>query len=87
MRIKFPSIAEARDHFLTALILVLSLLLLTARHQDGIHKLRKVSITFFSYLEEPLSDFRSFREALKTNQYLRRQNVLLSDKLSRLRSA
>ncbi len=87
MRFNFPTISEARDHFLTALILVLSLVLMFARHQEGIQKLRKVSITFFSYLEEPLSDVRTFREALQTNQYLRRQNVLLLDKLSRLRSA
>lgn len=87
MRINLPSISEARDHFITALILVLSLGLLIARHQEGLQKLRQVSITIFSYMEKPLSDFRQFREALQTNQYLRRQNVLLLDKLSRLRSA
>jgi len=67
--------------------MVLSLALMVGRHQDGINNLRKISITLFSYLEEPLSNIRIYREALRTNKYLRRQNVMLLDKLSRLRSA
>lgn len=60
---------------------------MAGRYQGGIDNLRKVSITFFSYLEEPLSNIRVYRQALKTNTYLRKQNVLLLDELSRLRAA
>ncbi len=49
--------------------------------------MRKVSVTFLSYLEQPLANIRIYRQALKTNTYLQRQNVLLQDELSRLRSA
>lgn len=87
MRFRFPRIADAKDHILTAIFLVLSLALMVGRYQDGINNLRKFSITLFSYLEEPLSNIRIYREALRTNKYLRRQNVMLLDKLSRLRSA
>jgi len=61
--------------------------LMAGRYQGGINNLRKASITLFSYLEEPLSNIRVYRQALKTNTYLRKQNVLLLDELSRLRAA
>ncbi len=87
MRFRLPRITDAKDHLLTALLLVLSLVLMFGRHQGGIDNLRKVSITLFSYLEEPLSNIRVYRQALKTNTYLRKQNILLLDELSRMRAA
>lgn len=87
MRFRLPRIADAKDHILAAVLLVMASALMIGRHQGGIDNLRKVSITLFSYLEEPLSKVRIYRQALKTNTYLRKQNVLLLDKLSRLRAA
>lgn len=87
MRFRIPRISDAKDHIITALLLVLSLTLMLGRYQGGIDNLRKVSITLFSYLEEPLSYIRVYRQALKTNTYLRKQNVLLQDEVSRLRAA
>lgn len=87
MRFRLPRITDAKDHLITAGLLVLSLILMMGRYQGGIDNLRKVSVTVFSYLEEPLSNIRIYRQALKTNNYLRKQNVLLLDELSRLRSA
>lgn len=87
MRFKLPSIADAKDHILTALILIIAVVLMVGRYQGGLNNLRKASITVFSYLEEPLSNVRVYRQALKTNTYLRKQNVLLLDELSRLRAA
>jgi rod shape-determining protein MreC len=87
MRFKLPRIADAKDHILTAVILILSMIMIIGRNQDGINTLRKVSITAFSYLEEPLSNIRVYRQALKTNTYLRKQNVLLLDEVNRLRAA
>lgn len=48
--------------------------------------MRKVSLTILSYLEQPLSNIRVYRQAVSTNSYLHRQNILLQDELSRLRS-
>ncbi|MGM0545900.1 MAG: rod shape-determining protein MreC [Bacteroidota bacterium] len=87
MRFKLPRIADAKDHIITALILVIAIALMIGRYQGGMNNLRKASITIFSYLEEPLSNVRIYRQALKTNTYLRKQNVLLLDELSRLRAA
>ncbi|MAL17772.1 MAG: rod shape-determining protein MreC [Balneola sp.] len=56
------------------------------RHQGGIDSVRKISVTGLSLLEEPLSNIRVYRQALNTNTYLQRQNILLQDELSRLRS-
>ncbi len=87
MRFRLPRITDAKDHIIAALLLVLAVMVMVGRHQSGIDNIRKVSITLFSYLEEPLSNVRVYRQALKTNTYLRKQNVLLLDELSRLRSA
>lgn len=87
MRFRLPRIADAKDHIITALLLVIAIALMIGRYQSGLNNLRKASITLFSYLEEPLSNVRIYRQALKTNTYLRKQNVLLLDELSRLRAA
>lgn len=87
MRFRFPRIIDAKDHIITAVLLVIAVALMVGRYQGGLTNLRKVSITLFSYLEEPLSNVRVYRQALKTNTYLRKQNVLLLDELSRLRAA
>ncbi|MDZ7682412.1 MAG: hypothetical protein U5J63_12040 [Fodinibius sp.] len=87
MRFRFPRITDAKDHILTAILLVIAVSLMIGRYQGGLQNLRKASITLFSYLEEPLSNVRVYRQALKTNTYLREQNVLLLDELSRLRAA
>lgn len=87
MRFRLPRISDAKDHILAALLLVIASALMLGRYQGGIDNVRKVSITLFSYLEEPLSNIRVYRQALKTNAYLRKQNVLLQDEVSRLRAA
>ncbi len=85
MRFRLPRIADAKDHIIAALLLVVAISLMIGRYQGGLDNLRKASVTLFSYLEEPLSNVRVYRQALKTNTYLRKQNVLLLDELSRLR--
>ncbi len=87
MLFQFTRISEAKDYLLTALILVFSIILLISRNQGGIDTVRKASITVFSYLEEPLSNIRVYRRALKTNTELQKQNILLLDKLNRIRAA
>lgn len=75
-----------KDYIITAILLLLAITLMVNRHEDGLQNLRKVSITALSYLEQPLSNFRIYRQAISTNTYLHRQNILLQDKLNRLRS-
>lgn len=87
MRFRLPRISDAKDYVLTALLLIVSAGLLIGRNQGGLENLRTVSIVLFSYIEEPLSNIQVYRQALKTNDELRKQNVLLLDELSRLRSA
>jgi len=86
MRFRLPRITDAKDHILAAILLIIASALMISRYQGGLNNLRKVSITLFSYLEEPLANVRIYRQALKTNTYLRKQNVLLLDELSRLRA-
>lgn len=87
MRFRLPRITEAKDVILIALILIFSVQLMILRHDGGLQNVRKASVTVLSYLEQPLSNIRIYRQALNTNSYLQRQNALLQDELSRLRSA
>ena len=68
------------------LVLLFALILVFTRSQDGLNKLRTITVTTASILEEPVSNFRIYRNAIKTNAYLQQQNILLQDELSRLRS-
>jgi rod shape-determining protein MreC len=86
MRFRLPRITDAKDHIITGVLLVIAVTFILGRYEGGLNNLRKVSITLFSYLEEPLSNVRVYRQALQTNSQLRKQNVLLLDELNRLRS-
>ena len=80
-------IVDAKDYIIATIILLIAVNLMVTRHDGGLQNARKISITILSYLEQPLSNIRIYRQALTTNTYLHRQNVLLQDELSRLRSA
>lgn len=86
MQFRSFKLSDAKDHILTALLLLLALSLMISRHRGGMNSLRQASIAALSYIEEPLANVRVYRQALNTNTYLQRQNVLLQDELSRLRS-
>lgn len=86
MRFRSFKLSDAKDYIITALILLFAFAIMIGRHQGGIDTLRKISVTTFSVLEEPLSNIRVYRQALNTNTYLQRQNILLQDELSRLRA-
>lgn len=79
-------LTDVKDYIIAAVILLLAITLMVNRHEGGLQNLRKVSITALSYLEQPLSSFRIYRQAISTNTYLHRQNILLQDELNRLRS-
>lgn len=80
-------LADAKDYIITAIILLVATGLMVSRHDGGLQNARKLSVTVLSYLEQPLSNIRIYRQALTTNTYLQRQNILMQDELSRLRSA
>lgn len=73
-------------YFHTFIVLLLALILAFTRSQDGLNSLRAITVTAASILEEPVSNVRVYRNALKTNAYLQQQNILLQDELSKLRS-
>ncbi len=79
-------LSDAKDYILTAILLLLAIAMMINRHDGGLQNARKASITVLSYLEQPLSVIRVYRQALTTNTYLHRQNIQLQDELSRLRS-
>ncbi|MDX1590425.1 MAG: rod shape-determining protein MreC [Balneolaceae bacterium] len=79
-------LADARDYIITAILLIFAIALMVSRHEGGLQNARKASIVVLSYLEQPLSNIRIYRQAIATNTYLQRQNVILQDELSRLRS-
>ena len=79
-------LSDAKDYLLTAILLLWAIAMMISRHDGGLQNARKASITVLSYLEQPLSVIRVYRQALTTNTYLHRQNILLQDELSRLRS-
>jgi rod shape-determining protein MreC len=87
MPILFSKIEGAKDYILTGFLLVIATALLVTRHDGGMNTTRVLAITTMSYLEQPLSSIRIYRKALQTNVELHRENVLLLDELSRLRSA
>ncbi|WP_242979069.1 rod shape-determining protein MreC [Rhodohalobacter mucosus] len=80
-------LADAKDYIITAILLILASALMVSRHEGGLQNARKASIVVLSYLEQPLSNIRIYRQAIATNTYLQRQNVILQDELSRMRSA
>jgi rod shape-determining protein MreC len=86
MQFRSFNLGDAKDYIVTALILLFALTVMIGRHQGGIDSVRKISVTGLSLLEEPLANIRVYRQALNTNTYLQRQNILLQDELSRLRS-
>ncbi|MBL6826210.1 MAG: rod shape-determining protein MreC [Balneolaceae bacterium] len=73
-------------YFHTFIVLLFALILAFTRSQDGLNSLRAITVTAASILEEPVSNVRVYRNALKTNAYLQQQNILLQDELSKLRS-
>jgi len=86
MQFKLIKVGEAKDFILTAILLLLAISIAISRGQNGINSLRQVSITAVSLIQTPLSQVRVYRQALNTNTYLQRQNILLQDELSKLRS-
>jgi rod shape-determining protein MreC len=87
MQALIDKIGDARVHFITALILIGAITMVVFRYEGGLNNVRRVSLAAFSYLEQPLSQWRVYRKALQTNEDLRRQNIQLLDEVSRLRSA
>ncbi len=87
MQALIEKIGDARVHFITALILIGALTMVVFRYEGGLNNVRRVSLAAFSYIEQPLSQWRVYRKALQTNEELRRQNIQLLDEVSRLRSA
>jgi rod shape-determining protein MreC len=83
----FANIGDARDQILTAFLLLVSVAVMMVRSDGGLQNLRVASVVAISYLEQPLSLVRIYRQALMTNRDLRRENILLQDEISRLRSA
>ncbi|XWN37901.1 MAG: rod shape-determining protein MreC [Balneola sp.] len=86
MQFKTLKVGEAKDYIITAILILLSVTIAVSRNQGGIHNLRQLSAITVSVLQSPLANIRVYRQALTTNTYLQRQNILLQDELSKLRA-
>ena len=86
MQFKTLKVGEAKDYIITAFLVLLSVSIAVSRNQGGVHSLRQLSAVTVSVLQSPLANIRVYRQALKTNTYLQRQNILLQDELSKLRA-
>ena len=85
MQFKTLKVGEAKDYIIAAILILLSVTIAVSRNQGGIHSLRQFSAVTVSILQSPLANIRVYRQALTTNTYLQRQNILLQDELSKLR--
>ena len=86
MQLKTLKVGNAKDYIITAVLILLSVSIAVSRNQNGINTLRQFSAVTVSVLQTPLANIRIYRQALKTNTYLQRQNIQLQDELSRLRA-
>lgn len=86
MQFKTLKVGEVKDYVITAVLILLSVSIAVSRNQNGINSLRQLSAVTVSVLQTPLANIRIYRQALKTNTYLQRQNIQLQDELSKLRS-
>jgi rod shape-determining protein MreC len=84
--IDFSKFGSIRDQLFTVGVLIVALFLMVTRQDDAFQNLRKASLVVVSTLEIPLSNVRVYRTALQTNAELDRQNILLQDEISRLRT-
>ncbi len=87
MQFSLRKTEDIQDHILAVAFIFLAFLFLVVRHEGGLQTVRKVSVVAISFMEQPLGQFRVYRTALQTNEELGRQNIMLQDELSRLRSA
>lgn len=86
MRIDLSKFENIRDQLLTVGFLIVAIFLMVLRQDDSFQNLRKASLMVVSVMETPLSNVRVYRTALQTNTELERQNILLQDEISRLRT-
>jgi len=86
MQFKTLKVGEAKDYIIAAFLILLSVSIAVSRNQGGLNSVRQLSAVTVSILQSPLANIRVYRQALKTNTYLQRQNIILQDELSRLRT-
>lgn len=68
MQALIDKIGDARVHFLTALILIGAITMVVFRYEGGLNNVRRISLAAFSYLEQPLSQWRVYRKALQRSK-------------------
>lgn len=82
-----PQFRDASDYILGAFLLLVSIVVILLGSRSAFNTLRISTLTIYSYLEQPLASFKSYKSAIEENTRLRQQNVLLQDELNRLRAA
>lgn len=82
----FEFILRFKDQFVLVLLVILSNLMILSNQNSQINFLRASSFGFFAVVEEQLSFFSRYLDALRTAEELRKENMLLSEEVYRLRT-
>lgn len=86
MRFSLRKTEDVQDHIIVLVFVLIAFFMMVFRHDGGLQTVRKASVLAISYLEQPLSQVRTYRTALQTNEQLGLQNIILQDEVNRLRS-
>jgi len=76
-----------REYFVVALLIVISLILLSSNDNTQIRAIRSYTVGFIGLFQDALSIVPNVLELKRENEILRQLNVNLSDEVNRLREA
>ena len=76
-----------KEYFVLALLLLVSIILLSLNDNRQLHAVRSYTVAFLGVFQDAVSVFPNIFELKRENQLLRQLNVSLSDEVSRLRSS
>ncbi|MBN8705031.1 MAG: rod shape-determining protein MreC [Bacteroidetes bacterium] len=82
----FEFLLRFKDQFVLILLVILANLMILSNQNSQINFLRAASFGFFAVIEEQLSFFSRYLDAIETAEGLRQENMLLSEEVYRLRT-
>lgn len=87
MRRLFLMVQQFKEYFLLALLISISVALMTENDNRQIQRLRAIAITVVGRIQETVSFIPNFYQLQKENEVLRRMNLSLADEVNQLREA
>lgn len=87
MRRLFLIVQQFKEYFLLALLIIISVALMTENDNRQIQRLRAIAITVVGRIQETVSFIPNFYQLQKENEVLRRMNLSLAQEVNQLREA